>query len=136
MIKLFNFTYTDEQWDAIRMVVRDRLDLDADQIEHPYEQRVMLLKQCFCTSGMRSLRSCIETAAYSHILRSARESQTPGHKVLVKQLTALRNRAKALHVDFKDEIAPTVTVEGDEIPVDAASRRSARRSKSRRRRAG
>ena len=33
MIKLDCFTYTDEQWDEIKTVVRDRLGLDADQIE-------------------------------------------------------------------------------------------------------
>jgi hypothetical protein len=99
MIELFDFTYNDEQWDSIRIVVRDRLNLDADQIERQYEQSVVVLKQRFYTSGMRSLRGCIETAAHSHILRSACESHTPGHKALMKQLTALRNRAKALHVE-------------------------------------
>ncbi len=34
MITFEFFTYTDEQWDQIRTVLRDALGLDADQIEH------------------------------------------------------------------------------------------------------
>ena len=72
--------------------MRDRLGLDADQIERQDTRTVR------ASNGMRSLRNCIETAAYRHIPCSAIESQTPGHKARIKQLTALRNRAKALRV--------------------------------------
>lgn len=101
-----DFTYTDEQWDQIRTVVRDRLDLDADQIE------LQDTRTPSRSNEMQSLRGCFETAAGRHIWRSARESQTPGHKDDIKQLTELRDRAKALGADFYDALLPSFTIEG------------------------
>ena len=92
--------------------MRDRLGLDADQIKSQYEYHEVVLKQFFYTSGMGALRDCIEAAAQSHILRSARESQALEHKAHIKQLIALRNEAKALPAKFKDALLPFVTAEG------------------------
>lgn len=35
MIELLWFAYTDEQWDAIKVIVRDQCGPDADQMEWP-----------------------------------------------------------------------------------------------------
>ena len=83
------------------------LAVDADQIErYDHDGRQT-------SPRTQSLRSRIETAATAHILRSAFESQTPGHKARIKQLTALRDRAEALRDDIIDALAPTFTIEGD-----------------------
>ena len=50
-----DFTYTDEQWDQIKTVVRDRLGRDADQIELDMRR-----------SRHGSRCGLIETAASSH----------------------------------------------------------------------
>jgi hypothetical protein len=105
------FTFTDEQRDSIMTVLRHGLGLDTDQIECQYEYQEAV-PQFFYTSGMGSLRDCIETAARSHILHSLRESQRPGYKARIKPLIALRNRVKALPVNFKNALAPIVTAEG------------------------
>jgi hypothetical protein len=102
MIDHLDFTYTDAQWDEIKTVVRDRLRLDANQIElHDTRSR---------SNRMKSLRGCLESAACGHIWRSARESQTPGHKAGIEQLTALRDRAKALGTDFSHTISPSFSI--------------------------
>jgi hypothetical protein len=87
------FVYTDRQWRAIKHVVRDRLDLDADE----------------------SLRSRIEAAASSHIDESALASQTLAHKARVKKLEALRVRADALHSDLVDAMRPSFTLDDDKV---------------------
>ena len=115
MITVEFFEYSEPQWASIKGVVFNRLGRDADHTESQYEYREVVLKQYFYTSKMGSLRYCLETAAYSHILRSARESQTPAHKAGIKQLVALRNEAKALPVKFKNALAPFVTAEGARI---------------------
>ena len=84
--------------------MRDGLDLDADQIE------LQDTRTPSRSNEMQSLRGCLETAAGRHIWRSARESQTPGHKASIKQLTALRDRA-TLGADFNDALTPSFTIE-------------------------
>jgi hypothetical protein len=97
------FNYTDEQLEKIRTVVRDRLGRDADQIE---------LTRTLCNhTGTKSLWGWIGTAASSHIIGSARVSQTPGHKTHIKKLTEMRDRAKALRADIIDELAPSFIIE-------------------------
>ena len=98
------FTYTDEQWDQIKTVVRDRLGRDANQIEHqdPRGHRH--------SKGIQSLRGSIETAALLHIRCSEIESR-PGYKARIKRLTTLRNRAKALRRDLILAINTEVTTE-------------------------
>jgi hypothetical protein len=91
MIDRLTFTYTHEQWNKIKTVVRDRLGRDADQIER--------------------LRRCIEHAASIHIPRSALGSQTRGHKARIKQLTTLLDRTEALGADIIDALAPSFTIE-------------------------
>jgi hypothetical protein len=86
-----DFAYTVRQWHAIKLVVRDRLDLDADE----------------------SLRSRIEIAAARHIDESALASQTLAHKARVKKLEALRVRADALHSDLLDAVRPSFTLGDD-----------------------
>lgn len=95
-----DFTYSDEEWDQIGTVVHDRLGLDADQIE--------LQDNRF--NEMQSLRGRFETAAGRHIWRSARESQTPGHKAGIKQLTLLRDTANAFSAALNDAILPSFTI--------------------------
>ena len=87
------FAYTDQQWDAIKDVIRGRLDLDADQ----------------------SLRSRIETAAARHVDESALASQTLAHRARIKKLEAMRVRADALHADLLDIIRPSFTLDDDEV---------------------
>ena len=82
--------------------MRNRRRRDADQIE--------LQDNRF--NEMQSLRGRLETAADVHIWRSACESQTPGHKDDIKQLTELRDKANALGADFNDALLPSFTIEG------------------------
>jgi hypothetical protein len=90
MITVEVFAYSDPQWDTIKTVIRDALDVDADQ----------------------ALRCRIESAATVHVLRSAFKSQTAGHKTNIKRLVALRDRTKALRDDMIDALAPSFTKAG------------------------
>jgi hypothetical protein len=107
------FAYTDVQWRAIRHVVRDRLDLDADEIEvtRPAGELMQIVGTLTTTT---SLRSAIETEALSHIKSSAVHGQTLAHKARIKKLEAMRARADALHKDLIDAISPTFTVGGND----------------------
>ena len=97
------FTYTDEQWDEIKTVVRNRLGRDADQIER---QITRTLGNLTGTSRCGPHRDCGERPHS----RSALESQTPGHKARIKQLKKLRDRAEALRDDIIDALAPSFTI--------------------------
>ena len=88
----FFFAYSEAQWNDIKAVVKRALSLDADRIERRIKRT---LGQSSVTET-QSLRSRIEDLADRHILRSAVESQTPGHKARIQQLNALRGRAEAL----------------------------------------
>jgi hypothetical protein len=82
------FTYTDEQWDQIRTVVRDRLGLEADQLE--------LQETLSDSNGTQSLRGCIESAARRHDQRSISEGMIRmGSKA---DLTEFRERVEALRI--------------------------------------
>ena len=71
MIKHEWFTYSDEQWDKIKVVLLNRLGRDdADQLE--------LTRTDGNATATQSLRSCIETVALLHILGSARRQSDAG----------------------------------------------------------
>jgi hypothetical protein len=80
------FTYSDEQWDQIRTVVRDRLGLEADQLE------------LSDSNGTQSLRGCIESAARRHVERSNFEGMIRmGSRA---DLTDFRERVETLRIDL------------------------------------
>ena len=82
------FTYSDEQWDLIRTVVRDRLGLKADQLE--------LQETLSDSNETQSLRGCIESAALRHVRRSMFEGMMRlGSKT---DLTDFRLRVEALRL--------------------------------------
>lgn len=112
MIDHLAFTYTDEQWNKIKAVVRKRLGRDADQIEltRPAGKLVQMVGNLTTTT---SLRSCFETAASLHIEGSAFESQTPGHKARITQLTKMRDRAEALRDDIINALRPSFPLNDD-----------------------
>jgi hypothetical protein len=84
------FTYSDEQWDQIRTVVRDRLGLEADQLE--------LQKTLGDSNGTQSLRGCIESAALRHVGRSLSEGMMSMASKI--DLTELRARVEALRLSL------------------------------------
>ena len=86
MITLDFFTYTDEQWNAIRAVVRDELGLDADQIEREVSRH----RRGGSFTGMQPLRSHIEIAAILYRLHSAAPAAAP------REVYTLREDAKNL----------------------------------------
>jgi hypothetical protein len=108
------FAYTDEQWDAIKDVVRGRLGHDADEIELT-RPAGKLMQMVGTLTTITSLRSAIETAASLHITESALASQTLAHRARIKKLEALRVRADALHADLLDVVRPSFTVDDDEV---------------------
>jgi hypothetical protein len=85
MIEVELFTYSDEQWDQIRIVVRDALGLDADQIERPITRLGVI-------TGMQSLRDRIEFAVNYYQLYSA----GIGQRLPRAELIAIRNDAANL----------------------------------------
>jgi hypothetical protein len=119
MINHLAFTCTVEQWDKIKVVVCDRLGRDADQIEltRPAGKLVRMAAEITRTvdnlTTTTSLRSCVETAASLHIEGSAFESQTPGHKASIRQLTKLRDRAEALRDDIINALRPSFPLDND-----------------------
>jgi hypothetical protein len=123
MTDQLTFTYTDEQWNAVKAVVFNRLGRAADQIEltRPASKLRQMAAKLTRTDGSytetTSLRSTIETAASSHIVDSALHSQTLGHKARVKNLKAMRDRAEALHNDLLDAMRPSFTLGGDDSVI-------------------
>jgi hypothetical protein len=108
MIKVVFFTYTNEQWNAIKGIVSNRLGLDADLIEW----QITRTRGNSSITEMQPLRNRIEIAASVHIRRSALESQTPGDKARIRQLTTLRGRVETLRADIIDVLAPSFTIAG------------------------
>ena len=94
MIK--SFTYTDEQWDPIRTVVRDELGLEADQIQIPtprYREKNVYV--------MYSLRGRMEAAAAMYVVHRAAKRQTLSRDELV----ALRQKAENWRAEINDALA-------------------------------
>jgi hypothetical protein len=74
MIEVELFTYSDEQWDQIRIVVRDALGLDADQIKR--EVARLRIGDEESVTEMQSLRDRIAAAAGKYPLHSSTKRQS------------------------------------------------------------
>jgi hypothetical protein len=106
MIEFEFFTYTDQQWDRIKVVVRDALGLDADQIERE-------ITRTFANSsitGMQSLRERIELAVSWYHLRSASTRRSPRRAELI----ALRKDTETLRDSIIDALAVQVGTNYDD----------------------
>jgi hypothetical protein len=86
MIKFEFFTYSDTQWDRIKVAVRDALGLDADQID---------------ITGSLSLRDRIETIVSMYLFQSASTRQSPRRAKLI----VLRKDAETLRARIIDALA-------------------------------
>src|SRR5260370_1505856 len=73
MIEVELFTYSDEQWDQIRIVVRDALGLDADQIKR--EVARLRIGDEESITEMQSLRDRIAAAAGENPLHRSPQPQ-------------------------------------------------------------
>ena len=94
MIALDFFTYTDAQWDAIKVVVQKALQHDADTVV--LESTSMDGSKCDAT-----LRTEIEGTARIHLVRDKRIRSLPTQMALRKRLTDLRDDTKRLRDGIK-----------------------------------
>jgi hypothetical protein len=90
-------TYAEEQWDQIRTVFRDELDLDADQTWCPITPVIH-----------KSLRSCIEAAVSQYYFQSAATRRRRRRA----ELSALRKDIKNLRPSIISAIAVPVDRKG------------------------
>jgi hypothetical protein len=93
MIEFEYFTYTGQQWDRIKVAVRDALDLDDDQIER---------HTTLSPGGIsRRLRDGMQTAATRYLFQSATKRQS----LRRDELVALRKSAEGWRASIIDAIA-------------------------------
>jgi hypothetical protein len=103
MIEFKFFTYSDAQWDRIKVAVRDALGLDADQID---------------ITGSLSLRDRIETIVSMYLFQSASTRQSPRRAELI----ALRNDAETFRARIIDALAVLVRIIDDGLDAPALLR--------------
>ena len=108
MIEFEFFAYTDQQWDRIKVAVRDALGLDADQIER---QITPLRIGDLSITGMQSLRDRIAAAAGMYPLHSAANRRS----LRRDELVALRKSAENLRASIISAIAVPVGTKGSPL---------------------
>ena len=110
MIEFSWFTYSDAQWDKIKVVVRDRLGLDADQIE----RRVTPVIGEFSITGMQPLRERIQIAVGQYHLYNAVNRRRPSRAELMK----LRKDAKKWRTSIDNAVSVPLDVKyGVTVPL-------------------
>lgn len=97
MIKVEFFTYTDEQWNAIREQVLDDLGLDVDTVTHQVTSRLGK----YSHTGTLSFRDRIELAVSKYRVQSDSNRQSPRRA----GLDALRKDAENLRASIIDALA-------------------------------
>ena len=102
MIEFELFTYSDEQWDRIRVALRDALGLDDDQIE----RHIALSPGAIS----RRLRDGMQTAATLYLIRSASTRQRPRRAEMI----ALRKDAENLRASIIAALAVQVGTKYDD----------------------
>jgi hypothetical protein len=103
MIEFEFITYSDAQWDRIKIAVRDALGLNADQID---------------ITGSLSLRDRIETIVSMYLFQSASTRQSPRRAELI----ALRKDAETLRARIIDALAVLLRVIDDGLDAPALLR--------------
>lgn len=98
MIEFVNFTYSDAQWSAIKVVVREALGGDADRIKRQVTHGDI--------TGTLTLRDDIETAASVYRVDAADARQSPGRAELI----AIRDDAERLRARITDAFAVQIGV--------------------------
>jgi hypothetical protein len=139
----FCFTYTEEDWNAIKVEFRTTLDLDADQIELDGNRFAELLDELGVDAATRSsfgdllrprtrLRTRIECAAamYASDLSYTRQSPRRAELVALRKHTknlrtciydALAQRVRTPFDDFMPEAPKVYVMRGDVDPIMALS---------------
>jgi hypothetical protein len=107
MIDIEFFTYSDEEWDQIRTVVRDGRGCDADQIK----RRITPIIGQYNITGVEPLRSRIETAASLYPLHSA----TSRRSLRRDELDRLRQDAEKLRASIIGALAVPIRTKGNPL---------------------
>jgi hypothetical protein len=109
MIKVEFFTYSDEQWNAIKEQVLDDLGVDVDTI--PHQVTSTLGKHSI--TGTLSLRDRIELAVSKYRVQSDSNRQRPRRA----DLDTLREDAKKLRASIIDALAAQISPKCDDVAV-------------------
>ena len=119
MIEVELFTYSDEQWDQIRIVVRDALGLDADQIKR--EVARLRIGDEESITEMQSLRDRIAAAAGKYPLHSSTKRQS----LRRDELVVLRKSAQNMRASIIGAIVVPLRQGGDRADTLTVVRRVA-----------
>jgi hypothetical protein len=104
MIEFSFFTYSDQQWDDIKVIIRDALGVDADTITQQITPPVILIRNGnfkLSMTGMEPLRNRIETVATMYLAQSAINRQS----LRRVELIGLREDAESLRDRIVDALA-------------------------------
>jgi hypothetical protein len=112
MIALDLFTYTEQQWDRIKVAVRDALGLDADQIEREITPVIH-----------KSLRSCIEHAVseYSPAATKRRRAELSALRKNIENQRASHIDAFTVEVDRKGGMFAVMLLPGVDADMVTAT---------------